>query len=63
MAGCSTSIPTGPDGNPKQNAEGHPEGALRVYGPYSGPLPHGPVIANVIPGVWMFANSHLPSGL
>ena len=23
----------------------------------------GPVIANVTPGVWMLANSHLPSGL
>ena len=23
----------------------------------------GPVIANVIPGVWMFTNSHSPSGL
>jgi hypothetical protein len=27
---------------------------------YSDPLRHGPVIANVMPGVWMFANSQLP---
>ena len=32
-------------------------------GPYSGPCPHGPVIANVTPGVWMLTNSHRPSGL
>lgn len=25
--------------------------------------PHGPVIAKVIPGVWMLTKSHLPSGL
>jgi hypothetical protein len=27
------------------------------------PLPHGPVIANEIPGDWVLTNSHLPSGL
>ena len=29
----------------------------------SGPWPHGPVIANVMPGVWMLVNSQRPSGL
>ena len=29
----------------------------------SGPSPHGPVIANVMPGVWMLVNSQRPSGL
>jgi hypothetical protein len=30
---------------------------------WSGPRDQGPVIAKVIPGVWMFTKSHLPSGL
>ena len=30
-------------------------------GPPRTPLFHGPVIAKVTPGVWMFTNSHFPS--
>jgi hypothetical protein len=38
-------------------------GSSTTGGSPSGPFSHGPVIANVMPGVWMFTNSHLPSGL
>ena len=36
---------------------------LRDADAQSGPWPHGPVIANVMPGVWMLVNSQRPSGL
>jgi hypothetical protein len=36
---------------------------LDVANHYSGPRSHGPVIANVTPGVWMLTNSHSPSKL
>ena len=46
----------------RERRRGHATAAGRADD-QRGPWPQGPVIANVMPGVWMLANSQRPSGL